>query len=183
MKDPEPQEIKTWEPILAIVFIFIVISIFNFNRGWLSVNYTAQGLWFVGFGDFMTGRLGSIPLFSDAFFRWLPLMNISWFAEIFLNGMLLRSGRWNSTTRLVSIGIKILQIAIYLLLLAGPFILGITTEALTASKIMDLHTAQTVTDALQMGLPILLGLGILGKLIEIGQAGYKLITQDISAKA
>jgi hypothetical protein len=63
MKEPEPQEIKSWEPILAIVFTFIVISIFNFNRQWLSLNYNAQGIfWFVGFGDIMTGKIGYIPL-------------------------------------------------------------------------------------------------------------------------
>ena len=183
MKEPEPQDVKIWEPILAIVFTFIVISIFNFNRQWLSVNYNDQGNWFIGFGDFVTGKMGSIPLLSEAFFRWLPLLNITWIAEIVLNGMLLRSGRWNISTRLFSIGIKILQIVINLLLLTGPFILGITAGALTASKVMDMNMAQTVSTALQLAIPILLGLGIFGKLIEIGQAGRKMIMQVISAKA
>jgi hypothetical protein len=39
LKEPEPQEVKIWEPILAIVFLLIVISLFNFNRQWLSLNY------------------------------------------------------------------------------------------------------------------------------------------------
>jgi len=182
IKEPEPQDVKIWEPILAIVFTLFVIYIFNFNRQWLSLNYYDQGIWFVGFGDLITGKLGSIPLFSEAFFHWLPLMNIAWLAEIVLNGMLLRSSQWNISTRLFSIGIKILQIVINLLLLAGPFILGITAGALAASKVMDMNTAQAVTTALRQVIPILLGLGIFGKLVEIGQAGRKMIMQDKPAK-
>lgn len=183
IKEPEPQDVKIWEPILAIVFTLIVIGLFNFNRQWLSLNYFEHGLWFVGFGDLVTGKLGSIPLFSEAFFRWLPLMNITWIIEILLNGLLLRSGRWNIFTRLFSIGIKSLQIVINLVLLAGPFILGLTAEALTGSKIMDENTAQTVSTALRTAMPILLGLGIFGKLIEIGQAGRNMVKQAGSAKA
>jgi hypothetical protein len=184
IKEPEPQEVKSWEPILAIVFTFIVISIFNFNQQWLSLNYNAQGIfWFIGFGDFVTGKIGSVPLFSDAFFRWLPLMNAAWGADIVLNGMLLRSNRWDSGTRLFSIGIKILQIVINYLLLTGPFILGITAGALAASKLMDMNAAQGVGTALHFAMPVVLGVAIFGKLIEIGQAGYKLITQDLSGKA
>jgi len=178
IKEPEPQDVKIWEPVLAIVFTLIVIGLFNFNRQWLSLNYYEHGLWFIGFGDLVTGKLGSIPLFSGAFYRWLPLMNIAWIIEIVLNGLLLRSGRWNIFTRLFSIGIKSFQILVNLLLLAGPFILGITAEALTASKVMDLNTAQAVSTALRTAMPILLGLGIFGKLIEIGQAGRKMFMQD-----
>jgi hypothetical protein len=183
IKEPEPQDVRIWEPILGIVFTLFVIYIFNFNRQWLNLNYYDKGVWFVGFGDLITGKLGSIPLFSEAFFHWLPLMNIAWIAEIVLNGLLLRSGRWDLSTHLFSIGIKILQIVVNLLLLAGPFILGITAEALTASKVMDIHTAQAVSTALRTAMPVLLGLGIFGKLIEIGQVAVKMVRQAGSNKA
>ena len=183
IKEPEPQDVRLWEPILAIVFTLFVISIFNFNRQWLSLNYDTRGVWSFGFNYFVADKAGSIPLFSDAFFRWLPLMNVAWLAEIVLNGMLLRTARWNLSTRLISIGTKILQILINLLLLSGPFILGITAEGLATSKIMDGSTAQVFTSGLRIAMPILLGLGIFGKLIEIGQTGYKMLTQDKPAKA
>jgi hypothetical protein len=183
IREPEPQEVKIWEPILAIVFTLFVIYIFNFNQQWLNLNYYLKGIWVVGFGDLVPGKLGSIPLFSEAFFHWLPLMNMAWIAEIFLNGMLLRSGRWTISTRLFSIGVKTLQIVINLVLLAGPFILGITAEALAASKVMDLSTAQAVSTALRTAMPVLLGLGIFGKLIEIGQVAGKMVKQAGSSKA
>lgn len=182
-KEPEPQDVKMWEPILAIVFTFIVISIFNFNRQLLSLNYGDNGIWFVGVGDLLGTQKGSIPLFSEAFYRWLPLMNAAWVAEIILHGMLLRSGRWNGLTRLFSICIKVIQIAINVLLLTGPFILGITVDALTATDLLDADMAQTVVTALRQAMPILLGLGVFGKVIEITSAGYKAVTQKTSTNA
>lgn len=183
MRKPEPQEIKIWESIFAIVFLFIVISIFNFNRQWLSLAYGENYLGIFIIGDFVAGQEGTIPLFSDAFFRWLPLMNVAWVTEIILHGMLLRSGRWNVSTRLFSIVIKVLQMVINLLLLTGPFILGFTAKALVATKSVDADTAQTIITALHQGVPILLGLGIFGAFVEIIKTGYKMVTQRSSISA
>lgn len=183
MKEPEPNDVKPWEPILAIVFTFIAISIFNFSPQWLSLNYGGNNLWFIGFGDFVAGQKGSIPLLSEAFFRWLPWMNIGWVAEIILNGMLLRSGRWDMSTRLVNIGIKIFQVVITFLLFTGPSILAVTPEALKASGIFDADSAQTLGMMAQQGIRIALGVGIFGGAIEVIKSLYKLIMQKSSTSA
>lgn len=182
MKEPEPSDVKPWEPILAIVFLFIVMSVFNFNRQFLSLSYSEHNVWFIGFGNFVADKQGSIPFFSAAFFRWLPLMNVAWLVEIILNGMLIRSGHWDVTTRLLSIGAKIIQIVINVLLLTGPFILGFTVKGLMAMK-LDAETAQVIISAMKQGMPILLGLGIFGSVVEIIKTGYKAITQRQPASA
>jgi len=170
VKEPEPADVKPWEPILAIVFIFIAISIFNFNPQ------------LIGIYNFDGEKWTITPLLTEAFFRWLPLMNIAWIAEILLNGMLLRSGRWDALSRLVSIGIKILQIVILYLLITGASILAITPESLKASGIFDADTAQTLATMAQTGIRIALGLGIFGTVIEIIKTGYKMVTQVPAAK-
>lgn len=171
MKEPQPDDVKPWEPILAIVFTFIVISLFNFNRHLIGLYIFTDEQW------------ATIPLFTDAFFRWLPLMNISWVAEIILNGLLLRSGRWSISTRLVSIGIKVFQLVILYLLFTGPSILAITPETLQASGIFDADAAQTLGTMAQTGIRIALGLGIFGTVIEIIKSTYKLFTQRSTATA
>ncbi|MBI5945668.1 MAG: hypothetical protein HY864_15005 [Chloroflexi bacterium] len=171
MKEPEPDDVKPWEPILAIVVTFIVISIFNFNPQLIGI-YSFDG-----------EKWTSFPLFTDAFFRWLPLMNIAWAAEIILNGMLLRSGRWNVSARLTSIGIKVVQIAILWLLVTGPAFLAITPEALKATEIFDADSAQTLGTMAQAGIRIALGLGIFGTVVEIIKTGYKLIKQKLALSA
>jgi hypothetical protein len=165
LKEPEPTDVKMWEPILAIVFIFIALSIFNFNPQ------------LIGFYNFDGHTWTVIPVLTDAFFRWLPLMNIAWVAEIVLNGLLLRTGRWDMPTRLLSIGIKIFQIVILYLLFTGASILAITPESLKASGIFDPDTAQTLGTLAQTGIRIALGLGIFGTVVEIIKSAYKLVTQ------
>ena len=171
MKEPEPDDVKPWEPILAIVFIFIALSLFNFNPQLIGI-YSFDG-----------EKWTSIPLFTDAFFRWLPLMNIAWVAEIILNGLLLRSGRWDITTRLTSIGIKAVQIAVLWLLVTGPAFLAITPESLRATEIFDADSAQSLGTMAQTGIRIALGLGILGTLVDIIKTGYKMVTQKSATSA
>jgi hypothetical protein len=165
MKEPEPQNVKVWEPILAIVFTFIALSIFNFNPQLIGFYFLKGTEWKV------------LPLLSEAFFRWLPLINIAWAAEIILNGMLLRSGRWDTSTRLVSIGIKVLQIVILALLITGPSILALTPEVLKTSGITDPGATQALNMLASQGIRIILGLAIFGSVVDIFKSGYKLITQ------
>lgn len=171
-KEPEPDDVKPWEPILAIVFIFIALSIFNFNPQ------------LIGVYNFNGEKWTSFPLFTDAFFRLLPLINIGWVAEIILNGMLLRSGRWDTTSRLVSIGIKVFQIVILFLLVTGPAFLAITPESLKAGGIFDdAEAAQILGTMAQQGIRIALSLGIFGTVVEIIKMIYKMVTQGSSASA
>ncbi|MDP1545874.1 MAG: hypothetical protein Q8L87_07615 [Anaerolineales bacterium] len=167
-KEPEPDEVKIWEPILAIVFTFIAISIFNFNPQWLVIPIIADD------------KAAFIPALTEAFFRWLPWINIGWVAEIVMNGMLIRTGRWTISTRLVSIGIKVFQVVILYFLFTGPSILAVTPESLQASGVFDADAAQTLGDLAQNGVRILIGLGIFGTVIEIIKTLYKLVTQRSS---
>jgi hypothetical protein len=169
-KEPEPDEVKIWEPIFAIVFTFIAISIFNFSPQWLSI--------FI----FSDDKTAFIPALTDAFFRWLPWINIAWVAEIVMNGMLIRAGRWTMSTRLFSIGIKIFQVVIGYFLLIGPSILGVTPEALQATGVFDVESAQTLGQLAQNGIRGAIGVIIFITLIEIVKSIYKLITQRSSAE-
>lgn len=164
-KEPEPQEIKIWEPILAIVATFIAISIFNFNQHVIGFYYLDSDGWQV------------TPLLSEAFFRWLPLMNIAWVAEIVLNGMLLRSGKWTTSSQLLSIGTKLFQIVILALLIAGPSILALTSDNLQAAGVNDPEVLNILEVMANRGMDIILGLGIFGTLIEIIKSIYKMVTK------
>jgi len=168
-KEPEPDEIKMWEPILAIVFTFIALSIFNYNPQLLGM-YTISG-----------DKWSSVPVLTEAFFRWLPWINIGWIAEIVLNGMLLRTGRWNIPTRIFSIGIKIFQIVIGYFLLTGPAIFAVTPQSLAASGVFDADAAQTLGAMAQYGARGLIGLIIFVTAIDVIKAVYKLITQGSPA--
>ena len=169
MKEPEPNDVKPWEPILAIVFTFIVLSIFNFNPQLIGI-YTFSGdKWTV------------IPILSEAFFRWMPLINTAWVAEIILNGMLLRAGRWQPSTRLFSIVIKAFQIVIGYFLITGPSIIAFTSETLKSIEGFDPEAAQILGTIAQQGTQGIIALIMFLTAIDIIKSVYKLITQRTSA--
>lgn len=168
-KDPEPNDVKPWEPILAIVFTFIALSIFNFNPQLIGIYIPNGNEWKV------------LPLLSEAFFRWMPLINISWITEIIINGMLLRTGRWDTSTRLVSIGNKLFQIVILGLLFSGSSILAITPESLMADGISGAEAAQTLGTMAHKVIHIVLGVAIFGTVVDVIKSVYKLITQGTKA--
>lgn len=171
MKEPEPEDVKVWEPILAIVFTFIAISIFNFNPQLIGIYYPSGDDWNI------------IPVLSEAFFRWLPLMNIAWVAEIIINGMLLRTGHWQTSTRLFSIAIKVLQIVIGYFLLIGPAIVKVTAESLKAIEGFDAEAAQILATMAQQGIRGLIALTMFLIAIDIIRTVVKLIRQKSSVGA
>ncbi len=161
-KEPEPDEVKPWEPIAGIAFTFIVFSIFNFYPQLISF-YTFTGDHWVGF-----------PLLSPAFFRWMPLINVAWIAEIILNGILLRTGRWQVSTRWFSVAIQFLQLGIAYLLLSGPSILAITPQALQATGIFDPDTAQTLGSLAQQGVRASIALIMVLMGVNLVKTAYRL---------
>jgi hypothetical protein len=164
-KEPEPNDVKVWEPILAIVLTFIALSIFNFNPQLIGIYYLNSDGWQV------------TPLLSEAFFRWLPLLNIVWVAEIILNGMLLRSGKWTNGARLFSIGVKLVQVFIIVMLLMGPSILALTPEAMASGGITDPVAAGQLNQLAHTAIRFALGFAVLGTVVEIIKSLYKMVTQ------
>lgn len=172
VQQPEPDEVKVWEPILAIIFIAIVLSLFNFNQHLIGIYFQRAGKWEV------------LPVFSQAFFRMLPWINLTWIAEILLNALLLRSGRWDTTTRLVSIGIKIAQIVIGYFLLIGPSILTITPESLQASGVFgDPEAARLLGTMAQQGVRGLIALTIFLSGVDVVRQTFRLFRQRTLAIA
>jgi len=172
MKEPEEDSVKSWEPIAAIVFTALVLSIFNFNPEWIGMYILADGKWTV------------TPILTEAFFRMLPWLNLTWIAEILMNALLLRSGRWDTSTRMVSIGIKLAQIVILLFLLTGPSILAITPESLQASGLFDDPEAARILGTMaQQGIRWALALGVFGTAVEVIKTVVRLFKQPTPVTA
>ncbi len=162
-REPEPDEVKPWEPIVEIAITFVAISLFNFYPQ------------LIGLYSFQNGQWVGLPLLSQAFFRWMPLINLAWVAEIFLNGILLRTGRWQTATRWFSVAIKVFQIGIGFLLLTGPSILTITPQSLQSTGIFDPAAAQTLGSMAQQGVRGLIALIMFLMGIDLVRTVYRLV--------
>lgn len=151
---PAPDVVKPSEAIVSIVVTALAIALFTAGSHLLGLRFVRDGAWV------------SVPLLSDAFFRWLPLLVVSWLAEIALQVMLLRAERWTTVTRLVTVVIKLAQLAVLILFLTGPSLLALTPAALQDAGFAP-DAAASLAAAAQLGIRIALGLAIIGTVIEI----------------
>ncbi len=165
----DPDRVRPWESIVAIVLLVAVILLFNVFPDVIGFHVFADGGWTV------------TPILTDAFFRWLPLLNLAWAAEILLHAWLLRTGRWSPLSRPASIAIKVLQLVVLVLLVTGPDIIGLTPELVVEGGDTDLETAGTVVLWIQRAVRFALALGILGTAVDIVKTGYHAVQQVVTA--
>jgi hypothetical protein len=132
LKVTPPDRVKMAELIVEIFFTGLAIVIFNFFPELINIGYYSNGSWWVGLISTQTGEAWKTTLLSDAFFRYLPALNIIWALTIVLDSLLLDRGRWETWSRWFQIGVKALMISLAAVMLSGPSLIGITTESLNA---------------------------------------------------
>ena len=168
LADRSPDEISLWEPILAILFNSAALLIFNVYPQVLR--YTPS------LNDWGSEPIVWIPILSDAFFSYLPLLNLLWLATIVLNLLLVRRPRWNTGTRIFSISLKAFTIYILVMMLRGPSILNMSPEALAVWP-EALEGVKILTGMFQTLIRVILYLAVFGTGVDIIKESYRLITR------
>ncbi|MBL8102652.1 MAG: hypothetical protein JNM02_08995, partial [Anaerolineales bacterium] len=115
--EPDPDTVKRGELITEIIFTFLGLAILNLYPEILGM--------FV----FTEGEPFFIPMFSDAFFKFIPWINAIFFTEIVLDIYLLRSALWTPITRVAKIIIEAASIVLTVIILRTPNIVGFTAES------------------------------------------------------
>jgi hypothetical protein len=170
IKISPPNRIKLGDTIAEVVFTFIAIFLFNFYPQAFQIGYSSAGNWYVGVGNWT-----SVPILSEAFFHYVPYLTIVWVVTIVLDIILLSQGYWNTGTRVISIGLKVVNIAIAAAMLAGPSLIGLKANSLPATA-MDPATLQTLINVMYQFFRVALWLSILGNTVEIIRAFSRMIT-------
>jgi hypothetical protein len=173
-----PNQVKMGETIIEIVGCFAAIVIFNFYPQIIGFAPSLSGLvgtgnWAIGFGN-----LAFVPLLSERFFYFVPFLTLVWALTIILDIVLLRLGHWNAVSRISLIGLKVVNIIIAALMLAGPSLLAVTTASL-ATAIGNSEAANTLMIMLDGVVHFALWISMAGNAIEIIRAVSRLATMNI----
>ncbi len=161
LEEPEPDEIKPWESIAGIVFTAAAMLLFNLYPQLIGFNFLKNGGW------------TSIPMLTDAFFRWLPYINLLWALQIALQIILLRRGRWQASTRWLSIALDVGSIVIGILLLAGPAIVSLSAQSLQAAGVFDAKTADLLSRMLVQGARAVIAIIVVLQGIDVARSVYR----------
>jgi hypothetical protein len=147
--------------IVEIVFCVLALILFNFFPQWVGVSYRSSV-------DGAASAWHSMPLLAPVFFEvYLPWLNVTWIAQIVLNVVLLRQGRWRIATRIVDL----------LLTAFGGFILArmvLGPPLLTMEAVQPDSLRQTLETILLPLLRLALVLGLVGTVVEVVQKVIRL---------
>ncbi|MFO7584511.1 MAG: hypothetical protein R6W69_07260 [Anaerolineales bacterium] len=165
-KIEDEDQINRVEMVFGITFSVIGLALFNFFPELLGFSFAKDGEWVF------------LPALSQAFFNYLPWINIIWGAEILLNLFLLIRGQWQAVTRWVSITVKTATIILAGFMLAGPSLVGLNPQDMVASGLgFTPETAETLVSMFELGIKgtLLLIISIDG--FEIARRVYKLLSR------
>ncbi len=118
----EQDKVSLAELIAGIVFTLIVMLVFNVYPQWIGV----------GFLD--NGQITFSPILTEAFFRFLPVLNVLWILELVKYAILIRENKWTGFTRWMDIGLHVAGIAIAAAMLAGAPIAVLPANSVLGSE-------------------------------------------------
>ena len=123
--EPDPEQIDLADHIATLIFTVLGLIVFNLYPDLFSIRYLSDGTWV------------TLPLLTEAFFSFLPWINIMGLIQIVFSGFMLGQRNWRPATRIVGILIDIAQMILAVAILRTPGIFGITPEALNAFGIAE----------------------------------------------
>jgi len=161
-KIEDEDQVSRVEQAFGITFSVIGLALFNFFPELLGFSFSSNGEWI------------SLPALSEAFFTYLPWINLLWGAEIILSLFLLIQGQWQNATRWVSIAIKIMTVGLAGFMLAGPSLVGLNPQDMVASGIgFTLETATRLVSLFKQVVTVTLALIIVLDGFSIVKRIYK----------
>jgi len=139
-------QVKIGETIAEVVFIVLGLILFNFYPEYIGI---------YGFAD---NERFFAPILSQAFFSYMPWINLLWGLQFALDVWLFQQRRWQFGSRLLLMAVKAGNAVLAYAMLKGPSILGLTSDVLVSEMHFTADAAQSlaglITQVVKWGLII-----------------------------
>jgi len=162
-KEPDHDQVKGSERIFSIVFTIAALMIFNLYPQIIGIWIMENEQWV------------QVAGLSEAFFRFLPWINLSIILTIALDIWLLRQAIWTALTRWIHIGLQIFGIAIAAAMLNGPSLLTFHPGIVETEVV---NTLKTVFSGM---VPIILVIVVAANIIEIAKDVLRMLRPSRAA--
>lgn len=161
-KDPDPDRVKFGEQIFEMFFLVLFLIVFNLYPGIIGIGFFNDNDWvFIS------------PVLTEAFFSYLPWLNILFLLQLGFNVYLLRQGFWNTTTRIMNLVLELGSIALAIAMLRGRDLVELTASQFAGTP---LEESAFVFIAIASLVPtVVLTIVIIVGSIEVAQMIYHLI--------
>lgn len=160
--EPDPDRVKFGEQIFEMFFLVLFLVIFNLYPGVIGLGFFNENEWvFIS------------PVLTDAFFSYLPWLNILIVLQLVFNVYLLRQGWWNMVTRIGNIILELASIALAVVMLRGPALVALTPEQLANTPLAE--SAEIFIKIANLIPTLVLTVVIIISSIEVAQMVYRLM--------
>ena len=160
-KEPDPDEVKISDAIATIIFTVIGLAILNLYPNLVGLFFNTDGEWTF------------IPMLSEAFFTYLPWINLIGVLQIAFNLYQLQQKTWTLFTRLCNIVIEVGSIALAIVMLKGPSLIDLSADKLAGTPIAESTDVLTKVMGFVPGLVLVIVIIVAG--IEVAQMVYRLL--------
>lgn len=126
-REPDPDRVKFGEQIFEMFFLVLFLIIFNLYPSVIGV----------GFFNNENDWVFISPILTQAFFSYLPWINILILLQLGFNIFLLRSGWWNNGLRVANIVLELAGIALAVAMLRGPDLAALSPTQLVGTPLED----------------------------------------------
>jgi hypothetical protein len=160
--EPDPDRVKFGEQIFETFFLVLFLIIFNLYPGIIGIGFFNDNEWvFIS------------PVLTDAFFSYLPWINLLILLQLGFNLYLLRRGFWNTGTRIMNILLELGGIALAVAMLRGPDLVSLTASQLAGTPLEG--SAEILVTIANLIPLLVLTIVIVVSSIEVAQAVYNIL--------
>jgi hypothetical protein len=166
--EPDPDQVKLGEQIFEMFFLVLFLIVFNLYPGIIGIGFFNESDWvFIS------------PILTDAFFSYLPWINLLILLQLGFNLYLLRQGFWNAATRVMNILLELGSIALAVAMLRGPDLMSLTASQLAGTPLEE--SAGIFITIANLAPSLALSIVIIVSSIEVAQAIYRILKDRSSS--
>ena len=160
--EEQPDAVKRGDLIAGVIFGFAGLVILNFYPEifGMPLNFNDDTNWYF------------IPVLSESFFQFVPWINIVFLAQIGLDLYLIRQNAWGTVSRVAKVLIEAAGLAITIMLLRIPNVIGFAPESFNNLPIQA-DDAIRVMEILNYIFPFILVIVLIVQGIELAKAVYR----------
>jgi hypothetical protein len=159
--EPDPAQTKRADFIVAIVFTVLGLIIFNLYPDLIAIHLNSNGKW------------TSIPILTEAFFRFLPWINVMGIAQIGFNVFMLAQSAWKPATRILSLLMDVAGAVLTVAIMTTPAVFAITPETWTAVGAGE--AAEILTQLFGFVPKIIIIVVVVATIIKVVQTSVELV--------
>jgi hypothetical protein len=161
-REPDPDRVKFGEQIFEMFFLVLFLIVFNLYPGIIGIGFFSNNEWvFIS------------PILTEAFFSYLPWINVLILLQLGFNVYLLRRGTWTMTARIMNIALELGSIALAIVMLRGPALASLTASQLAGTPLEESATLFVTMAGIVP--TIVLTIVIIVSSIEVAQAVFHLL--------